>query len=80
MNNRPNCAHVGRRAAEAVMNYLAVLKICLVALVGFCFFNAIIGVFGLSMAIVSLIAVILLALWIFGRAQRLALESDDDRN
>lgn len=62
------------------MNYLAVLKICLVALVGFCLFNAIIGVFGLSTAIVSLIVAILLALWIFGRPQRLALESDDDRN
>jgi hypothetical protein len=62
------------------MNFLAVLKICLVALVGFCFFNAIIGVFGLSTAIVSLIVAILLALWIFGRPQHLALESDDDRN
>ena len=62
------------------MNYLAVIKTCLVAVVGFCFFNAIIGVFGLSTAIVSLIAAILLALWIFGRPQRLALESDDDRN
>jgi cytochrome bd ubiquinol oxidase subunit II len=51
------------------MDYLAVLKISVVALIGICFFNAIIGVFGLSTSIVSLIVFILvvvpfqLSLW-----------------
>jgi uncharacterized membrane protein YuzA (DUF378 family) len=62
------------------MNYLSVLKIPIVALIGIFFFNAIIGVLGLSTAIVSLIVFILAALWIFGRPQRLAVENDDDRN
>jgi hypothetical protein len=69
-----------RIQGEHVMDYLAVLKLCFVALIGFCFFNAIIGVFGLSTAIISLIVFILLALWIFGRPQRLAVENDDGRN
>jgi hypothetical protein len=53
------------------MDYLAVLKISVVALIGICFFNAIIGVFGLSTSIVSLIVFILVALWTFGRSQHL---------
>jgi hypothetical protein len=59
------------------MDYLAVLKICLVALIGFCFFNTIIGVFGFSTAIFSLIVFILLALWIFRRPQHFTAENDD---
>jgi uncharacterized membrane protein YbaN (DUF454 family) len=51
------------------MNYLAILKSGIVALVGVGFFFALIGVFGLSTAIASLIVFILLALWIFRRPQ-----------
>jgi uncharacterized membrane protein YbaN (DUF454 family) len=51
------------------MNYLAILKGGVVALVGVGFFFALIGVFGLSTAIASLIAFILLGLWIFHRPQ-----------
>ena len=54
------------------MDYLAVLKISAVVLIGVCFFNAIIGVFGLSTAIVSLVVFVLLALLIFSRRQHLA--------
>jgi hypothetical protein len=51
------------------MNYLAILKSGIVALVGVGFFFALIGVFGLSASIASLIVFILLALWIFHRPQ-----------
>jgi uncharacterized membrane protein YbaN (DUF454 family) len=51
------------------MNYLAILKSGIVALVGVGFFFALMGVFGLSTSIASLIVFILLALWIFRRPQ-----------
>jgi uncharacterized membrane protein YbaN (DUF454 family) len=51
------------------MNYLAILKSGIVALIGVGFFFALIGVFGLSASIASLIVFILLALWIFHRPQ-----------
>ena len=49
------------------MNHLAILKSGVVALMGVGFFFAIIGVFGLSTSIASLIVFILLALCIFYR-------------
>jgi uncharacterized membrane protein YbaN (DUF454 family) len=51
------------------MNYLAILKSGIVALIGVGFFFAIVGVFGLSTSIASLVVFILLALWIFLRPQ-----------
>ena len=51
------------------MNYLAILKSGIVALIGVGFFFAIVGVFGLSTSIASLVVFILLALWIFLRTQ-----------
>jgi uncharacterized membrane protein YbaN (DUF454 family) len=51
------------------MNYLAIVKNGIVALTGVGFFFAIMGVFGLSTSIASLIVFILLALWIFHRPQ-----------
>jgi hypothetical protein len=59
-------------SGELVMDYLVVLKIIVVVLIGVFFFNAIIGGFGLSTAIVSLIVFILLALLIFSRRQHLS--------
>jgi hypothetical protein len=53
------------------MNYLAILKSGIVALIGVGFFFAIVGVFGLSTSIASLVVFILLALWIFLRPQPL---------
>ena len=51
------------------MNHLAIVKNGIVALTGVGFFLAIMGVFGLSASIASLIVFILLALWIFHRPQ-----------
>jgi Na+/H+-translocating membrane pyrophosphatase len=57
------------RIKGPAMDYLAVLKSSIVALIGVCFFFAIIGVFGLSTSIVSLIVFVVVALWTFGRRQ-----------
>jgi hypothetical protein len=54
------------------MDYLAVSKGCIVALIGGGVFFALIGVFGLSASIVSLVAFIALAIWIFFRPQHLS--------
>jgi uncharacterized membrane protein YbaN (DUF454 family) len=51
------------------MNYLAIVKNGIVTLTGVGFFFAIMGVFGLSTSIASLIVFILLALWILHRPQ-----------
>jgi len=51
------------------MNYLAILKSGIVALMGVGFFFALMGVFGFSAAIASLIVFLLSALWIFRRHQ-----------
>jgi hypothetical protein len=61
---------IGSDSGEPVMDYLAVLKISVVVLIGICFFNAIIGVFGLSTAIVSLVVFVLAAFWIFAHSPR----------
>jgi len=53
------------------MNYLAILKSGIVALMGAGFFLALMVVFGFSAAIASLIVFILSALWIFRRPQPL---------
>jgi hypothetical protein len=54
------------------MNYLAILKNGIVALIGVGFFFAIIGVFGLSTSIASLIVFVALAIWIFFGPQHLS--------
>jgi hypothetical protein len=50
---------------ERAVKYVELLRSSLVALIGVGFFFAIVGVFGLSVAITALAAFVAIAIWIF---------------
>lgn len=54
------------------MDYISLIKNCVIALVGVASFFAIVGVFGLPISVASLSAFIAVAVWIFSDSKQLS--------